>query len=145
MSAGDRCSSERRELVDPQSGTRVVQLTNAACINHAPYFLNQAWAFPHGRDREEGSGPAGASATSPTATPTSAPGDACLIVTSYRDGGCPNLFAVDEASGEILQLTDSGDVNPWSACVTPDGRRVFYGARRELRVVEVATAKSERV
>ena len=46
MGAGDRYTPERREDVEPETGTRVVQLTGAPCINHAPYFLNQAWAFP---------------------------------------------------------------------------------------------------
>lgn len=123
MSAGDRYPPERREYVEPETGTTVVQLTDAPCINHAPYFLNQAWAFPHEREG----------------------GDGCLVVTSYRDGGRPNLFAVDEASGEIVQLTDTGDVNPWSACVSRDGRQVYYGAGRELRVAEVATARSDLV
>ena len=130
MGAGDRFPSERREFVDPDTGAAIVQLTDAPCINHAPYFLNLAWAVPEGGER-------------PSAG--RAPGQSCLIVTSYRDGGKPNLFAVDEASGEILQLTDTGDVNPWSACVSRDGRHVLFGAGRELRVVELATARSERV
>ncbi|MBI3973047.1 MAG: PD40 domain-containing protein [Chloroflexi bacterium] len=117
MSAGDRFPPERRAWVEPETGTAIVQLTNTPCINHAPYFLNQAWAFPRGRG-----------------------GESCLIVTSYRDGGRANLYAVDEASGELLQLTDTGEVNPWSACVGRDGSHVFYGAGRELRAVEVATA-----
>src|SRR5262245_48883839 len=117
MSAGDRYPPEWRRSTDPDTGVAVVQLTSAPCVNPAPYFLNRAWASPNG---------AGA-------------GD-CVIVTSYRDGGLPNLFAVDLAGGEVLQLTDSGDVGPWSACVSRDGRRVFYGAGRELRVVDLATA-----
>jgi oligogalacturonide lyase len=123
MSAGDRYPSERREFADPETGTTIVQVTDAPCINHAPYFLNQAWASPYGPEH----------------------GDPCLIVTSYRDGGRPNLFAIDEATGDLLQLTDTGDVNPWSACVSHDGRQVFFGAGRALRVVEVATAHSEHV
>jgi oligogalacturonide lyase len=123
VGAGDRYPPEWRQWQDPETGAAIIQFTAAPCINHAPYFLNQAWAFPHGRER----------------------GGACLIVTSYRDGCRPNLFAIDEAGGELLQLTGTGDVNPWSACVSPDGRYVFYGAGRELRVVEVATARTELV
>jgi oligogalacturonide lyase len=130
MAAGDRFPAEWRRWEDAATGAQIIQLTGAPCINHAPYFLNQAWAFPRGTDgdREAGAGP-----------------ESCLVVTSYRDGGRPNLFAVDERSGEVLQLTGTGDVNPWSACVSRDGRRVFYGAGRELRVVEVATAKESTV
>ena len=96
MSAGDRYPSERREFVAAETGTTIVQLTAAPCINHAPYFLNQAWALTHGTGQRH----------------------PCVIITSYRDAGQPNLFAVDEASGELWQLTDTGDVNPWSACVS---------------------------
>src|SRR5262245_36394337 len=126
MAAGERYPPEWHRWEDPATGAQITQLTSARCINHAPYFLNQAWAFPHGSHADGSDG--GAT-------------DACLIITSYRDGGRPNLFAVDEQSGEVLQLTDTGDVNPWSACISRDGRHVFYGAGRELRVVEVATAK----
>jgi oligogalacturonide lyase len=128
VTAGDRFPAEWQQWVDPHTGAQIVMLTSVPCINHAPYFLNQAWAFPHGRD-------VGAGANT----------ERCLIITSYRDGGRPNLFACDERSGELLQLTDTGDVNPWSACVSRDGRQVFYGAGRELRVVEVATAKGSTV
>jgi oligogalacturonide lyase len=128
MAAGDRYPPEWRRWEDPDTGAHITQLTSARCINHAPYFLNRAWAFPHGRGGDRDAG-----------------GAACLVVTSYRDGGRPNLFAVDEQSGELLQLTDTGDVNPWSACVSRDGRHVFYGAGRELRVVEVATARDSTV
>jgi oligogalacturonide lyase len=129
MAAGDRYPAEWRRWEDPATGAHITQLTSARCINHAPYFLNQAWAFPHGRDVDRDASGA----------------ESCLIVTSYRDGGGPNLFAVDERSGELLQLTDTGDVNPWSACVSRDGRSVFYGAGRELRVVEVKTARASTV
>jgi oligogalacturonide lyase len=120
MGAGDRFPPEWRRWVDPPTGAAVVQLTGAPCVNHTPYFLNRPWASRAG------------------------PGESdSLIVTSYRDRGRPNLFAVAEASGELLQLTGGGDVNPWSACVSADGRSVYFGAGREVRVVEVATTRSE--
>ncbi|MGH2356034.1 MAG: TolB family protein, partial [Chloroflexota bacterium] len=82
--------------------------------NHAPYFLNPAWA---GAQRD------------------------LLVITSYRTGG-PDLFAIRLPHGELLQLTDSGDISPWSACVSPDGRRVYFTAGRsggQLRVLDVDT------
>lgn len=65
-----------------------------------------------------------------------------VIVTSYRTGR-PELYAIDEEGGEIRQLTDSGDINPWSACVGQDGRQVFFTAGSQLRMVDVETAQVE--
>jgi hypothetical protein len=69
MAAGDRYAAEWRRWEDPATGAEITQLTSARCINHALYFLNQAWAFPHGRgvDRD-GDGGGGA--------------ESCLIVTA---------------------------------------------------------------
>jgi len=115
--------SERRVFHDARTGAELWQLTATPCVNHAPYFLNPAWAFPRGPTRRQGR----------------------LIITFYRDGGRPNLFAVDVAGGELRQLTTTGDVNPWSAYVSRDGRCVYFGAGRELRVAEIATATVHRV
>jgi oligogalacturonide lyase len=114
MARGDRYPAEKRAFVDETTGAAITQLTDAPTINHGPYFLNSAWAA----------------------------GGRQLIVTSYRHGG-PNLYAVDEASGEITQLTDSGDVGPWSACVGADDRQVFFTAGGQLRVVDVPSARVE--
>lgn len=107
--------AERRESRDPRTGATVWQLTAAGAPSHAPYFLNPAWAGP-GRDH--------------------------LIVTSYRAGG-PDLYAVRLPDGAIRRLTDTGDVRPWSACVSPDGRRVYYGAAGALRRVTLESAATE--
>ncbi|HEY3082415.1 MAG TPA: oligogalacturonate lyase family protein [Chloroflexota bacterium] len=114
MARGDRYPAEKRAFVDETTGAAIVQLTDAPTINHGPYFLNSAWAD---RGRR-------------------------VIVTSYRDGR-PNLYAVDETSGAIAQLTDTGDVGPWSACVGADDRQVFFAAGGQLRVVDVPSARVE--
>ncbi len=113
MASGDRLPPERRGLRDETTGATIRQLTDAPAITHNPYFLNNAWAYG-GR----------------------------IIVTSYRGGG-PDLYAIDEASGEICQLTDGGTVNPWSACVSLDGRTVFFTSGSQVRAVDVATAATE--
>jgi oligogalacturonide lyase len=108
---GARLPSERRVRRDPRTGAEIWQLTDAPCVNHAPYFLNPAWA---GARRDH------------------------LIITSYRDGG-PNLYAVRLPDGELLQLTEGGDVSPWSACVSPDGARIYYTGAGALRALELGT------
>src|SRR5205823_3871940 len=118
-----RLPSEKRVLRDPRTGVTIWQLTDAHCINHAPYFLNPAWAGPR-RD--------------------------LLVITSYRTGG-PNLFGVQLPEGDLVQLTESGDIAPWSACVSPDGSRIYFtagtagaGAGGQLRFLDLPTLK-ERV
>lgn len=103
--------TEKRVLRDEQTGAVIWQLTDAPCVNHAPYFLNPAWA--------------GA-------------GHDVLIITSYRDGA-PNLYGIQLPDGGLRQLTASGDVSPWSACVAPDGGRVYYAATTQLRAIDIST------
>lgn len=111
---------EKRVLRDARTGVVVWQLTGAPCINHAPYFLNPAWAGPR-RD--------------------------LLVITSYRAGG-PDLYGIRLPAGDLVQLTDGGDVSPWSACVSPDGGHVYFtagaGADAQLRVLDLDTLE-ERV
>jgi oligogalacturonide lyase len=109
--------SEKRVTRDARTGVEIWQLTDAPCINHAPYFLNPAWA---GAQHD------------------------LLVLTSYRSGS-PDLYGARLPDGSLVRLTDSGDVRPWSASVSPDGRRIFYGAGRDLRVVDVATCRTETV
>ena len=44
MSIATQLPTEKRVLQDKQTGAAIWQLTNAPCVNHAPYFLNPAWA-----------------------------------------------------------------------------------------------------
>ena len=99
--------TEKQVLQDEQTGAAIWQLTNAPCVNHAPYFLNPAWA---GANHD------------------------MLIITSYR-AGAPNLYGIQLPDGVLQQLTTSGDVSPWSACVSPDGKHVYYAAATQLRAV----------
>jgi oligogalacturonide lyase len=115
VAIGTRLPAEKKVLRDERTGAVIWQLTDAPCVNHAPYFLNPAWAGP----RHD-----------------------MLIITSYRDGS-PNLYGIQLPDGEIVQLTTRGDLSPWSACVSPDGRRVFYTGGAQLRAVEVGTFREE--
>lgn len=97
---GRRFPPERRERRDAQTGARLWQITAAAAMHHHFYFTNPSWPD----DQRE------------------------LYFVSYRTG-YPNLFAAAEPSGEITQLTDRVDLNPFSAAVTRDGRRLYFSAR----------------
>ena len=44
MSIATQLPTEKRVLQDEKTGAAIWQLTNAPCVNHAPYFLNPAWA-----------------------------------------------------------------------------------------------------
>ena len=103
--------TEKKVLQDEQTGATIWQLTNAPCVNHAPYFLNPAWA---GANHD------------------------MLIITSYR-AGAPNLYGIQLPDGTLRQLTTSGDVSAWSACVSPDGKHVYYAAATQLRAVDTTT------
>ena len=111
MSIATQLPTEKRVLQDKQTGAAIWQLTNAPCVNHAPYFLNPAWA---GANHD------------------------MLIITSYR-AGVPNLYGIQLPDGTLQQLTTSGDVSAWSACVSPDGRHVYYAAATQLRAVDTTT------
>jgi oligogalacturonide lyase len=115
MSAGQTFASERRECRDPQTGARVWQVTAAQAVHHHFYFTNSSWPD----DQRE------------------------LCFVSYRDG-YPNLYAADEASGRITQLTDRADLNPFSPAVARNGRRLYVSARDAVIEIERDTLR-ERV
>jgi oligogalacturonide lyase len=100
LAAGRRFPSERRELSDEKTGARLWQMTAAGAMHHHFYFTNPSWPD----DQRE------------------------LYFVSYRTG-FPNLFAAAEPDGEITQLTDRVDINPFSPTVTRDGRRLYVSAR----------------
>ena len=110
MSRGRTYPSETRRFIDEETGAEVVQLTDAPAIHHTLYFTN------------------------PSIT---ADGRWTLFV-SDRAGGW-NLFGVAEGTGEIVQLTDGDDVNPFSAI--PDRRRsrLYYTAGGQVRRLHLDT------
>jgi oligogalacturonide lyase len=115
MSKGDVLPSEKREFTQPETGVRVIQLTDAPCRNTNAYYNDEQFT---------------------------ADGDT-FVFRSDRTGE-RQLFAVDTDSGRIVQLTEaSGDgVGGWS--VHAASRRVFFGdgqgnlARLDLDSLTVA-------
>jgi hypothetical protein len=92
------CSpSEYRRLNDEKTGAVVHQLTQHPTINHNLYFLNRSFT-PDGRT---------------------------VVFTSYRHGD-PNLFELAFPDGQIRQLTEGGQLHPFSACLSRSGEEIYF-------------------
>ena len=96
-SLGVALPSEHRSDNDPVTGTTIHQLTNTACINHAPFFLTTAFT----------------------------PDERHVLFTSYRTGA-PQLYEVELMDGPIRRLTDVEGLHPYSAVIAADGNEVLY-------------------
>ena len=77
MAKGQTYSSEAKALKDEQTDAAIRQMTDHPAISHNLYFSNPSW-ISDGKT---------------------------IVFTSYRSGH-PNLFKMDENSGEMTQLTD---------------------------------------
>lgn len=100
MAKGSIFPSEHSTHRDRATGALVHQMTAAACINHATYFLQSSF------------------------TPA---GDA-LIFVSYRDGGAAQLFEIAPfPDGGIRQLTEGAPgIHPFSPAIHPGGEAIFF-------------------
>ncbi|HUV08699.1 MAG TPA: hypothetical protein VMX75_13270 [Spirochaetia bacterium] len=98
-----RYAPEWRRYKDPVTGTALLQWTSGNTMNHHFYFTNP---------------------------PVSADGRTGFLV-SYRNG-FPNIYAIDLTSGELVQITDRTDLNPFSPAPSADGNSVFFTARNCL-------------
>ena len=94
---GAALPSEYATAADPVTGATVHQLTSAACINHAPFFLTSAFT----------------------------PDERHVLFTSYRSG-TPQLYEVELLDGPIRRLTDVEGLHPYSAVIAADGSEVLY-------------------
>ncbi len=92
------CVKERK-FIDEETGAHIRQVTDAACINHHPFFMIPAYS----KDMRK------------------------LFFISHRTG-TPQIFCEDRMHGEIVQLTDIESLNEWSVHPSPDGRFVYYTA-----------------
>jgi oligogalacturonide lyase len=100
--AGDKgrvWPSEWRWLRDQATGTRIRQITSHPSIHHHPFFFVPAWDDAMRR----------------------------LVFVSHRTGRA-QLFAEEQATGRIVQLTDRDDLAEWSFHPSHDGRHVFFVA-----------------
>ncbi len=114
MAKGQTYASEVIELKDKKTGASIRQMTDHPSINHNLYFSNPSWT----------------------------PDGETIVFTSYRSGA-PNLFKMDEANGQIAQLTDVEGFGGFSACPSRDGRCVFYNLGGQVCSVDLETLEEE--
>jgi oligogalacturonide lyase len=105
--------SEKREFVDETTGAVLTQWTAYPAMHHHFYFTN----------------------------PTATRDGNSLFGVHYRER-YPNLMAIDRSTGEIRSLTQEVDINAFSPAPDKAGARIYYSARDEVRVVDVANGNS---
>jgi len=96
---GATCESETRWLRDEHTGARIRQVTAQPAIHHHPFFFVPPYDDAMRR----------------------------LVFVSHRRGR-PQLFAEEQDSGRIVQLTDRDDLAEWSLHPSHDGRYVYFTA-----------------
>lgn len=128
MAQGDVLRSEKREFREPATGARVVQLTDARCYNVHPYYNQEGFV---GRSER-------------------------FVFASNRSGS-GQIYAVETASGAIVQLTDSADPpvlagverrpggGHGSAGLTcdPARGRIYYSRGKRVCCLDIETLREE--
>lgn len=99
MAKGEWFKSECAWEVDPETGAAIRRITSHPSIHHHPYFFISAYDDAMRR----------------------------LVFVSHRHGR-PEVFAEDQATGRLLQVTDRADLNEWSLHPSRDGRYVYFTA-----------------
>lgn len=107
---GQRWPRECAEFTDPVTGRPVRRITAHPSIHHHPFFFVPC--FDRAMQR--------------------------LILVSHRTGRA-QLFAEDQRSGELVQLTDREDLAEWSIHPSFDGRHVFFTAGTSAWKLDLAT------
>ena len=104
MSKGSLYPSESREFRDSQTGARMRQVTSHPSIHHHPFYYLPAWDNAMRH----------------------------LVFVSYRTGA-PQLFLEIRETGQLLQLTERGDLNAtrnFGGAIQPRTGQRPFGARR---------------
>ena len=95
---GSRSASEHSTSVDSATGRSVHQMTSAAAINHATYFLQSSFT----------------------------PGDEAMIFISKRSGAF-QLYEINPfPDGEIRLLTDGPAIHAFSPAIRADGLTIYF-------------------
>jgi hypothetical protein len=114
---GERFPSEHSVTRDRITGALVHQMTNAACINHATYFLQSSFT----------------------------PGGSALLVISYRSGRAQLYEIAPFPGGDLRQLTDGAGIHPFSPAIAPDGEHVYFVRSGNIWRIERRTLDEELV
>ncbi len=116
MSKGKTSPSEAIWSRDAETGARIRQVTNQPAIHHHPFFFVPAWDDAMHR----------------------------LVFISHRTGS-PQLFAEEQESGRLVQLTDRDDLAEWSIHPSHDGSSVFFVAGTGAFRLDLETLAEERL
>ena len=108
--------AEARWLRDDATGARIRQVTAHPSIHHHPFFFVPPYDDAMRR----------------------------LVFVSHRTGR-PQLFAEEQASGRLVQLTDRDDLAEWSFHPSRDGRHVFFVAGTGAWRLDLETLAEERL
>jgi oligogalacturonide lyase len=108
----ERFKPEWKRFTDQATGAKILQWTSHPCMNHHFYFTN------------------------PTASEDGKRG----YFVSYRTGH-PNIFSIDLQSGELTQLTNRVDINPFSPTVSRTAPWIYLSARNCVRAISVETGE----
>ena len=128
MAQGDVLRSEKREYREPATGVKVVQLTDAPCHNVHPYYNQEG--FVDGSER---------------------------YVFSSNRSGIGQIYAVEIASGAIVQLTDSdeppvlagiekrpgGGAGSGGLTCDPERGRVYYSRGKRVCRLDIESLREE--
>ena len=95
---GSLSASEHSTQRDAVTGVLVHQMTAAAAINHATYFLQSSFT----------------------------PGDESMIFVSNRSGVAQLYEIAPFPSGPIRQLTDGAAIHAFSPAIHPSGQSIFF-------------------
>ena len=115
MARGDVFPSEKREFQQPETGARVLQLTDQPCKNSNAYYNHEQ--FINNSQR--------------------------LVFHSDRSG-VRQLYTVDLASGQIVQLTDAADgMGGWA--VDSEHDVIYYSHETQILRLDPDGASTDEV
>ncbi len=107
-----RFAPEWRRFSDPFTGAAILQWTSHPAMNHHFYFTN----------------------------PTVASDGRTGFFVSYRTG-YPNLFSIDLEGGDITQISDRVDINPFSPAPSRTAPWIYVSARNGVRAISIETGE----
>lgn len=114
MAAGDMIKNRFQEFMDEQTGTRVVRLTEPDHVSHHMYFYNRM---------------------------TTADGSHLLYCAEI--GGERQLYLMDLASGDAVQLTEGEGLDDYGGLIAADDRHIFYQQEQAIWKLSLETLERE--
>ena len=114
MAAGDMIKNRFQEFTDEQTGTRVVRLTEPDHVSQHMYFYNRM---------------------------TTADGSHLLYCAEI--GGERQLYLMDLASGDAVQLTEGEGLDDYGGLIAADDQHIFYQQEQAIWKLSLETLERE--